>query len=125
MPSLSAGRVTLLGGAGYCGSPLSGMGTATALVGAYLLAGELAAGPSDPVAAVARYESRLSPLLETAKELPGGGISMLLPTTAVGSMLTRTMTRLMVSRPLRPIMIRMMSGADDYELPSYADDSTP
>ena len=42
---LASGRVALVGDAGYCASPLSGMGTSLALVGAYLLAGEL--GPAD------------------------------------------------------------------------------
>ena len=45
MPAWSTGRVTLVGDAGYCASPLSGMGTSLALVGAYVLAGEL--GPAD------------------------------------------------------------------------------
>ncbi|WP_067859561.1 FAD-dependent monooxygenase [Nocardia shimofusensis] len=123
MPHLSAGRVALLGDAGYCGSPMTGMGTAMAMVGAYLLAGELAADPADPVGALARYEAGVTPFLEKAKELPGGGLSMMLPTTRIGSMLTRAVTRLMVSRPLRPVMIRMMSGTDVYELPSYPLDS--
>ncbi|MBF6354373.1 FAD-dependent monooxygenase [Nocardia higoensis] len=123
MPALSAGRVTLLGDAGYCGSPLTGMGTAMALVGAYLLAGELAADPADPLGALARYEAALMPFLDKAKEIPGGGLSMMLPTTEFGAMLTRAVARLMVSRPLRPVMIRMMSGTDDYALPSYPADS--
>jgi hypothetical protein len=33
MPTISNGRVTLIGDAGYCASPLSGMGTSLALVG--------------------------------------------------------------------------------------------
>ena len=37
----SQGRVVLLGDAGYCGSPMGGNGTSMALVGAYILAGEL------------------------------------------------------------------------------------
>ena len=45
MPAWTSGRVALVGDAGYCASPLSGMGTSLALVGAYLLAGEL--GPAD------------------------------------------------------------------------------
>ena len=45
MPSWTSGRVALVGDAGYCASPLSGMGTSLALVGAYLLAGEL--GPAN------------------------------------------------------------------------------
>ena len=45
MAAWTSGRVALVGDAGYCASPLSGMGTSLALVGAYLLAGEL--GPAD------------------------------------------------------------------------------
>lgn len=37
------GRVALLGDAGYCPTPLTGLGTSSALVGAYVLAGEPAA----------------------------------------------------------------------------------
>ncbi|VFA91465.1 Kynurenine 3-monooxygenase [Nocardia farcinica] len=123
MPSLSTGRVVLLGDAGYCGSPLSGMGTAMALVGAYLLAGELAADPDDPMGVLARYEARVTPFLDKAKELPGGGLAMMVPTTRAGVALTRLVTRAMVARPFRPLLLAMMSGTDDYELPSYATDS--
>jgi 2-polyprenyl-6-methoxyphenol hydroxylase-like FAD-dependent oxidoreductase len=38
MPAWSRGRVTLVGDAGYCTSPLSGMGTTLAMVGAAALA---------------------------------------------------------------------------------------
>jgi 2-polyprenyl-6-methoxyphenol hydroxylase-like FAD-dependent oxidoreductase len=48
------GRVALAGDAGYCASPLSGMGTSLALVGAYVLAGELAAAGGDHQAAFPR-----------------------------------------------------------------------
>jgi len=41
MNSWTKGRVALVGDAGYCASPLSGQGTSLALVGAYILAGEL------------------------------------------------------------------------------------
>lgn len=58
MDSWSRGNVVLLGDAGYCGSPLSGQGTSMALVGAYVLAGELSANPST---AFGRYEEILRP----------------------------------------------------------------
>jgi 2-polyprenyl-6-methoxyphenol hydroxylase-like FAD-dependent oxidoreductase len=58
METWSRGRVTLLGDAGYCPSPMSGQGTSLALVGAYVLAEELARGPAD---ALARYEARMRP----------------------------------------------------------------
>ncbi|CAD6961062.1 unnamed protein product [Tilletia controversa] len=41
----SKGRVVLLGDAAHCPSPMSGMGTSTAIVGAYVLANELAKQP--------------------------------------------------------------------------------
>lgn len=41
MPAWSTGRVALVGDAGYCVSPMSGRGTSQALLGAYVLAGEL------------------------------------------------------------------------------------
>lgn len=47
MDGWSQGRVVLVGDAGYCCSPLSGQGTSVALLGAYILAGELAAATKD------------------------------------------------------------------------------
>jgi 2-polyprenyl-6-methoxyphenol hydroxylase-like FAD-dependent oxidoreductase len=41
MDHWSIGRVSLVGDAAYCCSPLSGQGTSVALLGAYILAGEL------------------------------------------------------------------------------------
>ena len=47
MDRWARGRVGLVGDAGYCCSPLSGQGTSVALLGAYILAGELAAATQD------------------------------------------------------------------------------
>ncbi|WP_327585953.1 FAD-dependent monooxygenase [Nonomuraea sp. NBC_00507] len=44
MDRWSKGRAMLVGDAAYCASPASGQGTSLALVGAYVLAGELATG---------------------------------------------------------------------------------
>jgi 2-polyprenyl-6-methoxyphenol hydroxylase-like FAD-dependent oxidoreductase len=49
MDRWSAGRIALVGDAGYCCSPLSGQGTSVALLGAYILAGELAETGQDGV----------------------------------------------------------------------------
>lgn len=60
----STGRVTLVGDAGYCASPASGQGTSLALVGAYVLAGELAtAAPHEHERAFAAYEERMRPFV--------------------------------------------------------------
>ncbi|MFB9905452.1 FAD-dependent monooxygenase [Allokutzneria oryzae] len=61
MDTWSAGRVTLVGDAGYCASPLSGQGTSLALVGAYVLAEELERAGGDHVAGFAAYERRMRP----------------------------------------------------------------
>lgn len=58
VPRWSAGRVALLGDAGY-GVTLGGMGVGTSIVGAYVLAGELAAAGGDHQTAFAAYEHRL------------------------------------------------------------------
>jgi hypothetical protein len=47
MDAWSRGRVTLVGDAGYRGSPACGRGTSRALVGAHVLAGELRAVAAD------------------------------------------------------------------------------
>lgn len=50
MDRWSRGRVALAGDAGYCCSPLSGQGTSVALLGAYILAGELTSAAQDGTA---------------------------------------------------------------------------
>jgi 2-polyprenyl-6-methoxyphenol hydroxylase-like FAD-dependent oxidoreductase len=119
MPTLAAGRVTLLGDAGFCGSPMTGMGTAMAIMGAYVLAGEIATTPDDLTSALARYEAIVTPFLAKAKELPGGGIKMMLPTSRLGTRMAHTTMKLMTSRLLRPVMAKMMTDTDNYKLPSY------
>jgi 2-polyprenyl-6-methoxyphenol hydroxylase-like FAD-dependent oxidoreductase len=66
MERWSEGRVTLLGDAGYCASPLSGQGTSLAMVGAYVLAQELG---RDPLGAFERYERRMRPFAEANQAL--------------------------------------------------------
>ncbi|GAA2853823.1 hypothetical protein Acy02nite_50010 [Actinoplanes cyaneus] len=64
----SAGRVTLLGDAGFCAAPTSGMGTSQALVAASTLARCLA-GHDDHQAAFERYEAELRPYVAENQRL--------------------------------------------------------
>ncbi|MEV6350543.1 FAD-dependent monooxygenase [Actinoplanes sp. NPDC051851] len=64
MPRWSSGRVVLLGDAGYCPSPASGQGTSLALVGAYVLAEELAKAGGAYATAFAAYEGALRSYVE-------------------------------------------------------------
>ena len=69
MDRWSNGRVGLLGDAAFSSSPMSGGGTGLALVGAYLLAGELAAAGWDPAVGFAAYERRMRPFVEANQEI--------------------------------------------------------
>ena len=58
VPGWTAGRVALLGDAAW-GVTLGGMGVGTGVVGAYVLAGELARSGGDHLAGLAAYERRM------------------------------------------------------------------
>ncbi len=63
------GRVGLLGDAAFSSSPMSGQGTGLALVGAYVLAGELAAAEWNPEIGFACYEARMRSFVEANQEI--------------------------------------------------------
>ncbi|WP_280508037.1 FAD-dependent monooxygenase [Nocardia flavorosea] len=119
MPHWTTGRVALVGDAGYCGSPLSGQGTAMALVGAYVLAGEIARTPHDAAAALIRYTETLRPFVDTAQQLPPGGVKGMAPRTKAGIRVAHTFVRLATSRMVQPLMTRMLSETESYTLPEY------
>lgn len=73
MDRWSTGRTVLLGDAACCPSPLSGMGTGLAMVGAYILAGELAAAAGDHRMAFARYEQQMRPLVQRCQKFGADG----------------------------------------------------
>jgi len=121
----SRGRVVLLGDAGYCPSPLTGLGTSLALVGAYVLAGELAAAGKDHRTAFRRYQERLRAYVTQAQELPGGGIGGFVPTSRLMIGLRDASMRWMTRWPLRGLVAGQFTRADAIELPSYAASAAP
>ncbi|WP_061297581.1 FAD-dependent monooxygenase [Herbidospora cretacea] len=80
MPRWSSGRVALVGDAAHAPSFLTGQGTSLALVGAYTLARELAAG-RDHVAAFEAYERRTRGFVEMNQALVSAGDAALFPRT--------------------------------------------
>lgn len=64
-PILHDGRIVLLGDAGYA---TPGFGTSLAIIGGYVLAGELLRHPSDPVAALAQYEKLMSGFVKASQQ---------------------------------------------------------
>jgi 2-polyprenyl-6-methoxyphenol hydroxylase-like FAD-dependent oxidoreductase len=77
MDRWSEGRVGLIGDAAFSASPMSGAGTGLALVGAYMLAGELAAAGWDPAVGFARYQERMRDYVEANQEIGRMHVAML------------------------------------------------
>jgi 2-polyprenyl-6-methoxyphenol hydroxylase-like FAD-dependent oxidoreductase len=120
MDSWTRGRVALVGDAAYCPSPLTGLGTSVALVGAYVLAGELNAHP-DHRTAFAGYERIMRPYVDIGQQLPPGGMRSYAPRSQRAIWARWTSTRLMASRPLRGLTRRLFfSKAGAIDLPDYA-----
>jgi len=69
MAESARGRVVLVGDAAYCASPMSGQGSSLALIGAYVLAGELAAAGGDHQTAFAVYDRVMRPFIAVNQTL--------------------------------------------------------
>ncbi|KAL0259037.1 hypothetical protein SLS55_006542 [Diplodia seriata] len=82
--SWTKGRVALLGDAGYCPSPITGKGTTLAIIGAYVLAGELKTHGADYAAALAGYERVMRPVVEKGQKIGWGAPQIANPQTQWG-----------------------------------------
>ena len=113
------GRTVLLGDAACCASPLSGLGTALALTGAYVLAGELAAAPDDHEAAFARYHDEMRDYARLCQALPGGGIKGFAPGSALAIRLRDLSMSMMTRWPLRALAAGQFTKAATLALKDY------
>lgn len=80
-PKLFDGRVVLLGDAGYA---TPGFGTSLAIIGAYVLAGELMTHEDDMQTALRRYEEMLLPFARESQTGLSNAMQLLNPQTAWG-----------------------------------------
>ena len=121
LPAWSKGRIGLVGDAAYCASPLSGHGTTIAMVGAYVLAGELARSGGDHPAAFRAYESRLRPWIEEIQRFGrGNGARMTTPRTGLGILFRRAVLRGQELLPgLNFSMPDAVQMSNRFELPVY------
>ena len=115
----SAGRAALIGDAGYAAGP-GGNGTGTAVVAAYVLAGELAAARGDYRAAFDRYEQRLRPYVARGQKQARGGRDFLAPATEQAIRRRDRLFRMLRYLPAKPL-VRYLSArtATAIKLPSY------
>ncbi|MBW4718480.1 FAD-dependent monooxygenase [Saccharothrix obliqua] len=108
------GRVALVGDAGY-GNTLGGFGSGLAIVGAYVLAGELSVAGGDHVVAFRRYEDRMRGLTKVVRKANAG--PFLAPPSALR---IRARNAMFNSKPVLSAMLKMTDWfATDPTLPDY------
>lgn len=84
MESWSRGRVTLVGDAAYCPGPAVGGSTTLAIVGAYVLAGELASAQGDVGRAFRAYDQKMAGHVCASREVALSASRTLVPRSRLG-----------------------------------------
>lgn len=84
MDTWSHGRVTLVGDAGYCPGPAVGGSTSLAVIGAYVLAGELTAADGDHERAFPAYEHQMAELVRHSRAAARRTAKTLIPNSQLG-----------------------------------------
>ncbi len=120
MDKWSTGRNVLLGDAAHCASPLSGMGTGMAVVGACILAGELKEAAGDHTVAFARYEALMREYVTRCQKMADGA-DWFVPRTRWKQWLSTQMWRLLPHTPWKNMMIEVpLKVANSISLKSYS-----
>lgn len=120
LPRYSRGRVIVVGDAAWAGGP-TGMGTTLALVGAYVLGGELADSGGDHRQAFARYEQAMRPYAEKVQNVPAAVVKAVLPGGPFGLGVVRTAHRIAATRLARSLVENRLLSREGraFTLPRY------
>lgn len=129
MESWSQGRVVLLGDSAFTASPARGMGAPLSLVGAYVLAGELArhcklgtdADPRQGIAeALQAYEKSYRPFVNNVQKLPPGVPGILFPSSKFGVSLMLWLLWLISALRIDKLL-EQLAGEDvpGWDIPEY------
>ncbi|WP_327142921.1 FAD-dependent monooxygenase [Nocardia sp. NBC_01327] len=121
----SQGRIALVGDAAYSPSPLSGQGTSMALVGAYVLAGELNAAHGDHTVAFGNYQTRMAEYVDLNLTLGWNNANQMVAADKRGLKIQTTALRVMRRLPwkgmaLRSIMKPLNHASNGITLEQYA-----
>ncbi|WP_410605055.1 FAD-dependent monooxygenase [Amycolatopsis sp. lyj-90] len=117
MESWSRGRIGLLGDAAFCPSPLSGQGTSLAFVGAYVLAGELAA---DLDTGLKRYETVMREFVENTQAMGRANAETIFAKSRTALRTRYLMMRAMRLKPVAALASRKMRDVvNGIDLPDY------
>ena len=122
----SSGRVTVAGDAGYAPSPFTGMGTSLAIIGGYVLAGEISRQPNNIPAALESYERVLRPYVESIQKLPPGIPWIVNPQSTLGIRVLETViwgVGVLSATGLATLFLKLAAylpiGRNTFKLPDY------
>ncbi|PRY02444.1 FAD-dependent monooxygenase [Allonocardiopsis opalescens] len=122
MDGWSRGRVSLVGDAGYCPGPAVGASTSMAVVGAYVLAGELAAAGGDHTAAFGAYERAMADYVRRGRAFAVRMVEQVIPGSPARVWAGAQAMRLLGLLPAARALTRRGNGMDvhdDVAVPSY------
>ena len=118
MDHWTKGRVALVGDAAYCPSLLSGQGSAFAMVGAYIVAGELKEANGDHARAFERYEQIFKPFIDRKQKAAQFFAKSLVPQSNFGIWLRNRFTDLMFLPLVSKLFVKQFMD-EDLNLKNY------
>lgn len=118
MENWSNGRISLVGDACYCPSLLSGKGSTLAMVGAYILAGELKLANGNYKPAFAQYENIFKPFIDKKQKSAQSFAKSFVPKSNFGIWLRNQVFKLM-SFPLLTNMLFNQFKDKELKLKDY------
>lgn len=128
MDKWSHNRIVCLGDTAFAPTPLTGMGTSLAIIGGYMLAGELMKLQPDqhPRMALEAYENAFRPFVEQTQEIPSILPGAVHPDTAWKRWLLQTCVSTVAWAVSFPLITRLIGGNgtaedndDGFKLPRY------
>jgi 2-polyprenyl-6-methoxyphenol hydroxylase-like FAD-dependent oxidoreductase len=123
----SRGRVTLVGDAGYCPGPAVGGSTSLSVLGAYVLAGELARAGGDHERAFASYEREMGEPVRRSRGFARGVAMSLVPRSRAGVWALTRGTQLIsllpawLTRAVAKMNTKSVRLHDSMRVPDYTD----
>ncbi len=114
MPTWSRGRVTLVGDACQCVSPLAGQGASMAVAGAYLLADHL--DHHDLATGLLAYERAMKPAIAKQQAAARRIARWLVPTSDARLWLRNLLTRASVLPPVAAVLRHQIAAASVFSL---------
>jgi 2-polyprenyl-6-methoxyphenol hydroxylase-like FAD-dependent oxidoreductase len=127
MDTWSQGRVTLVGDAGYCPGPAVGGSTSLAVLGAYILAGELARAGGDHERAFPAYEHAMAQHVRGSRAVALSAAKTLIPTSRPGVRALAQGARLISALPAGPsrALVRLTTKSARFYNSVTVDDYPP